>query len=106
MHDANALFDDLQQVKWRQTVVAVCMKFDGNITGVVENQTRQGTSALRREHAADIFVAQAIGLKGSGLARFARVVFIRMSWRDRVDDVHHRFHASLFKSATSLLSTL
>ena len=65
MHDANALFDDFQQIKRRETVVAMRVEFHRHVAGVVENQTRQGTSALRREHPADIFVAKPIGFQAA-----------------------------------------
>ena len=97
MHDANALLDDFQQVERRQTVVAVRVKFDRNVAGVVENDARERASALRREHAADVFEAKAIGFHGRGFARLARIVFVRMARRDRVNDVDHRLHAEVFQ---------
>ena len=38
MNNADALFDDFQDVERRQTVVAVRMKLDRNVAGIVQDR--------------------------------------------------------------------
>ncbi len=97
VHDTNALLDDFQHVERREAIVAVRVEFHRNVPGVVENNARKRSGALRREHAADVLITQAIGLQGRRFARLARVIFVRMARRDRVNDVDHRFHAEAFQ---------
>ncbi len=95
MDDAHAFFHRFEQIERRQAVVAVGVKLERRSADVLLDQPDQSARALRRQHAADVFEADPVRMQRRRVARFLRVILVGMARRDRVDQVHHRFHAEL-----------
>src|SRR5262249_15336135 len=73
------------------------MEFDGNFTGAFQHHGDQGSRPLRSQKPADIFEANAPRLDGSRFARLARVVLVRVTRRDRVNQIRHSVHAGFLE---------
>ncbi len=93
MNNVDSCLDRFQEVKGRQTVVAVGVELENRVADVFADQFDQRACAVGRQHAANVFETDSIGLHRRRFARFTGVVFIRVARRDGVDQIDHGLHA-------------
>ena len=95
VHRPDSQLDRFQAAQGTEPGVAVCVKLDRYAPGVLKDHRDQCSRTLGREQPSRIFQADPVNLQRGRVAGLPGIVFIRMSWRNRVDQIDYRLQTRI-----------